>query len=88
MRKDNCESIGATPGHFYVPGVLATIEEAAAALFVEADDLRDHCDREAYVCGDIALVQLDGGITGFRTRGTWRFRFPALRSPSGAGERP
>ncbi|MGD0680046.1 MAG: hypothetical protein ABSC94_32075 [Polyangiaceae bacterium] len=86
MRKPKNEAICATPGHFYVPGVLATIEEAAAALFVEVDDLRDYCDREAYVCGDIALIQLDGGITGFRTRGTWQFRFPVLRSASGGPE--
>jgi hypothetical protein len=69
-------------------GVLATLEEAAAALFIDAADLRDHCDRRAHVCGDIALVRLEAGITGFRTRGTWRFRFPILKATRGGPNGP
>ncbi len=65
-------------------GVLATLEEAAAALIIDAAELRDRCDRLAHRCGDIALVRLAAGITGFRTRGTWRFRLP-IREPNRGG---
>jgi hypothetical protein len=74
-----------TEGYFYAPGVLATLEETAAALRVDAYELADRCDREADLCGDVALIQLDGGITGFRTGGTWRFRFPISRPVGGSG---
>ena len=69
-------------------GVLATLEEAAAALLIDAPELRDHCDRQAHLCGDIALVRLEAGITGFRTHGTWRFRFPILEPTRGGPDGP
>ncbi len=90
MRKSQNDSPRATQGYFYTPGVLALLEETAAKLLVDADTLRDTCEREAYVCGDTALVQLAGGITGFRTRGVWRFRFPVLgpeHAPPAGGDR-
>jgi hypothetical protein len=74
--------------HPVFSGVLATLEEAAAALFIDAAELRDHCDRQAHRCGDIALVRLEAGITGFRTRGAWRFRFPMLEANPGGPDGP
>jgi hypothetical protein len=58
---------------------LATLEQTAAAIHVDAYELADCCDRQADLRGDVALIQLEGGIMGFRTRGTWRFRFQIPR---------
>jgi hypothetical protein len=82
MRSAQNDSTRPTAGHFYTPGVLAIVEESAAALQVDSLELRSHCDRHAQVCGTIAAVRLPGGVMGFRLRGTWRFRFPI------AGSRP
>jgi hypothetical protein len=84
MKNAPDHSVCPTAGHFYLPGVLATLEEAAAVLQIDPFELRCHCDREAVVCGTIAAVRLPAGVMAFRTRGTWRFRFPIRRpAPSG-----
>jgi hypothetical protein len=91
MRSTQNDSTRPTAGHFYTPGVLATVEETAAVLQVDSPELRSHCDRYAQVCGTIAAVRLPGGVMGFRVRGTWRFRFPIAGSgqePGGSHEPP
>jgi hypothetical protein len=91
MRSAQNDSTRPTAGHFYTPGVLATVEETAAVLQVDSLELRSHCDRYAQVCGTIAAVRLPGGVMGFRVHGTWRFRFPIAGSgpePNGSHEPP
>jgi hypothetical protein len=91
MKSAQNDSTRPTAGHFYTPGVLATLEETAAALQVDSLDLRSHCDRYAQGCGTIAAVRLPGGVMGFRVHETWRFRFPIAGSgpePNGSHEPP
>jgi hypothetical protein len=78
-----------TAGHFYSPGALDTLEQAAVRLGDDPERLRVRCEAVAERCGDVAVAHLEGGVVGFNTDGSWRFRLPiapGCGAPRGDGQ--
>jgi hypothetical protein len=82
-------STAPTAGHFYSPGALETLEQAAARLGDDPEALRRRCELAAERCGDVAVAYLEAGVVAFSTDGVWRFRLPVsmgIAAPQGGDQ--